>query len=196
MTIARRFILLVVLLALCGGCSTTVIPPKNPHNPVPVYITNYGRHSSLLLRDLRGQTVEFAFGDWDWFALSQKSTSGALRALFASSDSTLGRRQIWIPLGSPPEYVAWRVGAAKVERIDVAMDRSNTLLEQLDAVHEKYISTVTYNPQSDLWFVKYKGDYGLCRNCNHATGSWLRQLGCQIRGPAFWSKFVVENPPK
>jgi hypothetical protein len=62
-------------LLLCGGCTTTIVPPRAPADPVSVYVTDYGRHSSILLPDPRGHLTEYAFGDWNWFALRQVGSS-------------------------------------------------------------------------------------------------------------------------
>src|SRR6476660_4433070 len=89
----------VVVLLSAGGCTTTVFPPPRTHGPTAtLYITNYGRHSSLLLPisqteyaptttvvattttpsattsvadpsvNPRVVYVEYTIGDWAWFA--------------------------------------------------------------------------------------------------------------------------------
>ena len=84
----------LLLLVLGSGCATKVVPPSNPVNPVMVYITDYGRHSSLVLPATNGGYVEWAFGDWNWFALGKTSWNYALLAVIWSPQSTLGRRVV------------------------------------------------------------------------------------------------------
>jgi len=51
-------LLLILIATGAGGCATTVVPPPHPFEPVPVFLTDYGRHSSLLLPDPRGGARE------------------------------------------------------------------------------------------------------------------------------------------
>src|SRR5262245_23066644 len=84
------------------GCSATIVPPADPVNPVPVAITDYGRHASLVLPDESGRgSVEYAFGDWNWFAAGKNTPCDAAGALFASGQATLGRNIFPMPPDSP-----------------------------------------------------------------------------------------------
>ena len=190
---SRRAAVLGLLLALfIGGCTTTIIPPPTPANPATVYVTDYGRHSSLLLPESgsNDRYVEYAFGDWDWFAEGHKISSSGVHALFFSKDSALGRRELTLP---HDENLAGFIHTKQVEELTVPRERANALREELDAIHQAHIDTKVFNQKTQLWFVKYSGGYGLCHNCNHATADWLRQLGCTIRGTAMCSRFRVKG---
>src|SRR2546423_386491 len=63
------FALLTLFLSGCGG---TITPPAQVRQPVNVYVTDYGRHSTLLLPTENGGLVEFAFGEWGWLAGYQR----------------------------------------------------------------------------------------------------------------------------
>jgi len=190
----KRICFALLLLAVGGGCTTTIIPPSKPADPATVYVTNYGRHSSLLLPAEKDQWTEYAFGDWDWFAQGHKNSSSAVQALFFSNQAALGRREIKLPDRSKGDQeIAQAIGAKKVESFLVSRERSDTLRHELDQQHQARIDTATFNPKSMLWFVKSDQRYGLCHNCNHATAQWLRELGCTIKGPAMFSKFRVQE---
>ena len=103
-----RLLLLIITTTGAGGCATTIVPPPHPVEPVPVFITDYGRHSSLLLPHPGGGFTEYAFGDWNWFALKRTTSGDALQALFFSPASTLGRRQ----LSTPDNLTAITAGSA------------------------------------------------------------------------------------
>ena len=180
-------------VVMVGGCSTTVIPPEHPPDPVSVYVTDYGRHSSVLLPDPRGHLTEFAYGDWNWFALRQTDSGSAMRALFFSKDSTLGRRQLAVDDRDDVDHITRATKAVHVARIEAARDRVEALLERLDTFYQGHIDTVTYSPNSQLWFVRYPGHYGVFHNCNHVTAGWLRELGCEVHGTAMFSKFTVRD---
>jgi hypothetical protein len=118
-------IVCLVLLMIASGCATVVAPPP-VSGSVPVYLTDYGRHSSILLRAQHGQLQEYAYGDWNWFAESRISISGALQALFASRGATLGRRQL--DVGDSVEAISAATGADRVASILVPSDNAQRLL--------------------------------------------------------------------
>jgi hypothetical protein len=189
-----RAIVFVVLV--CGGCTTTIRPPPAPAEPVSIYVTDYGRHSSLLLPDPRGHLTEYAYGDWDWFALRHTGSGDGVRALLFSEYTTLGRRQLNVDDNDSLDDVVRATRAKKAVRIEVSAARADELLRRLDQFYDQYLDTVTYSPASALWFVRYHGNYSLLHNCNHATARWLRELGCEVKGPAMFSKFAVRPPAK
>ncbi|HYO08812.1 MAG TPA: DUF2459 domain-containing protein [Tepidisphaeraceae bacterium] len=193
--VPRRAIPIIIMLTLLAtihaGCATTVVTPPPAPGSVAVFLTDYGRHSSILLPNDAGVLTEFAFGDYQWFALGETSMGKAVRAMLFSSGSTLGRRTL-APTGEA-EQVARATGAAHVARFEAPRERVDALRSQLDARFEERIDTVTYNPLSQLWFVRDEESYGLLHNCNHVTARWLRALGCEIRGTAMFSNFKVTS---
>jgi hypothetical protein len=191
----RWFGPLSLMFLVAPGCTTTtIVPPRMPVDPVSVYVTDYGRHSSILLPDPRGHLTEFAYGDWDWFVLRHTDSGSGLHALFASKYSTLGRRQLNVDDRDEVDAIAAATKAAHVAKIDANRDRVTALLQRLDQFYDRHLDTVTFSPSSQLWFVRYHGRYGLFHNCNHVTAGWLRELGCDVRGSAMFSKFTVRAP--
>jgi hypothetical protein len=184
-------LLLIITATGAGGCATTIAPPPHPFDPVPVFITDYGRHSSVLLPHPNGGFTEYAFGDWNWFALKRTTSGDALEALFFSPASTLGRRELAID--DDVNAITTATRAAHVARIEVPRERAEALRRELEAIYERRMDTVTYQPYSDLWFVKTTGPYNLFHNCNHVTAAWLRELGCQVHGAAMFSNFKVKT---
>src|SRR5688572_19702598 len=83
-----------------GGCATTVRPDARPIDPVAVFLTNYGVHSSLMLPTPDGRFVEYSFGDYGYAALNHGGPHNALRALFVSGQSGIGRRFLSVPPGA------------------------------------------------------------------------------------------------
>ncbi len=185
--------LFAAITALClAGCAAQVVPPPSPANPAAVYLTNYGRHSSLLLPAREDHYVEFAFGDWNWFAVNHNSSGDALEAMLFSAGSALGRRQL--KLSDDIDAICQATGAGSVSRIPVPREKVDALLEKLDARFQSRIDTITYNPASDLWFVADDESYFVLHNCNHVTARWLRALGCRVRGLVMFSNFKVVPP--
>jgi hypothetical protein len=190
---ALSLLLIVCAVAGGGGCVTSeIVPPPPGGDDVGVFVTDYGRHSSLILPAPQGHYNEYAFGDFNWFALSHTRTSDAARALLWSAGSTLGRRQL--ELIDDPAAVASDTSAAKAIRLEAPRAKVYALIEQLDAAYFARHDTVTYNPASAMWFVRSREPYHAFHNCNHLTARWLRQLGCEVRGSAMFSKFKVAAP--
>ena len=173
-----------------AGCVTTqIVPPPPGGDDVPVFVTDYGRHSSVILPAREGHYVEYAFGDFNWFALSRTRQTDAARALCWSAGSTLGRRQL--ELIDDPVAVASDTWAARVIRLEAPRAKVESLVDRLDAQYYGRHDTVTFNPSSGMWFVRSREPYNVFHNCNHLTARWLRELGCQTRGTAAFSKFRI-----
>jgi hypothetical protein len=195
MTAPRARTLLLVLLLLgvelpSAGCVTTrIVPPPTTGDDVPVFITDYGRHSSVILPAPPGHWNEYAFGDFNWFALSQTRSTDALHAMIWSGGATIGRRQL--ELIDDPIAVASDTEASKVIRIEAPRSKVDALVGRLDADYYARHDTVTFNPASAMWFVRSDEPYNALHNCNHLTARWLKSLGCRIRGTAAFSKFTV-----
>jgi hypothetical protein len=197
----RRYTSSFVLIALLGWCccgagctTTTIVPPPPSGDDVAVFVTDYSRHSSLILPAKEGHYNEYAFGDFNWFALSRTSSTDGARALFCSAGSTIGRRQLELTIDDPAA-VASDTSAARVIRLEAPRGKVDALREQLDADYFARHDTITYNPASSMWFVRSREPYHGCHNCNHLTARWLRLLGCEIRGTAMFSRFRIAPRP-
>ena len=189
----RVFAIAVVLVvSICGGgCVTTrIVPPRPSGDDASVFVTDYGRHSSVLLPTPQGHYNEYAFGDFNWFALSHTTQSDALHAMLWSAGATLGRRQIELKIDDPTA-VASDTAAYKVIRFRAPRAKVEALIARLDADFYARHDTVTYNTASAMWFVRSDEPYNALHNCNHLTARWLKSLGCQIRGTAIFSKFTL-----
>jgi hypothetical protein len=179
---------LILAMLWMGGCATTIVPPHSPSNPTVVAVTDYGRHSSLLIPDARGAgSVEYAFGDWRWFAEQRNSPVDGCGALFFSAQATLGRMRLERRIDSPD--LAKILGADRVLLFHVSGGDVTALRRELDDRFTARADTAVFNPKLNLFFVPDPGRYSLWRNCNHVTAEWLEALGCRIKGSAITSNF-------
>jgi hypothetical protein len=172
---------------ICSGCATRVIPPVVHGRSATVYLSDYGRHSSLLL-PVRGGYNEYAFGDWAFFARGDTRWWVGLRALLHSPQATLGRRFVAAPQGTLSAHdidarhlVAFRAPAERVEALEMT----------LDAQFKRGGSEPIYSDYSKLYHTRDPEAYWLLHNCNHVTARWLRQLGCRVQGSSFTSRFEL-----
>jgi hypothetical protein len=181
---------LLSLLTLLCGCSATIIPPPPPADPVAIAVTDYGRHSSIVLPDGDGTgSVEYTFGDWDWFAAGHNGPSDAVQAMLWSKGSTLGRRHVDLPPDA--RWLGAALLADRVFVIEVPRDRAAALRDELGAKFARRANQALYNQVMELHFIPDDEPYGLMHNCNHVTARWLREMGCATHGNAVTSKFKL-----
>ena len=188
----KRMNVLVLLFALAGGCATKVVPPANPANPVTVYVTDFGRHSTILLPMGDGHLMEYAYGDWDYFALNKYRWYIGATALVASDASGLGRRVVAHP-GSD-EALKKMLNPKRLLSVQVEHSKVMALLNELDQRYSANIETMVYNDYTKSYFVKDVSHYWLFHTCNAMTAQWLEKLGCRVNGLAVVSNFQVDRP--
>lgn len=174
-------------LAALAGCATTIRPPARPADPVLVVLLDYGKHSSLVLPQAAG-SVEYAYGEWDYFALNQDDVCTGLAALACFNQGALGRRFFDVP----PERAVLGVGRQEHHELSVARADVDALRRKLETRYAEREGTKVVNRLNGLAFVKDDESYICFNNCNHVIARWLEELGCEVRGGAFFSDFVVE----
>src|SRR5687768_934311 len=134
----------VALVGLLGsGCATKIVPPEKPVSPVTVYVSDYGRHSSLLLPTSGGQLMEYAFGDWDYYALKKYRWYIGATALVASDGAGLGRRVLADP-GRSDALRAY-LKSERVLAVEVEQERVAELVEELELRFARNVGGVVYN---------------------------------------------------
>jgi hypothetical protein len=184
-----------LLLLLCAGCATTVIPPPRPVDPVTVYLTDYGRHSSLLIPTAPGRYTEYAFGDWEFFALGNTRWWIAVRATLQSPQATLGRRHVMLSPEEDDRTVRRRLGCKRLMKFDASRQAVEVLAFNLDRPFRMAATLPVPSNYSMLEHVIDDEHYWGCHNCNHVTADWLRRLDCEIHGAAFFSSFEISGAP-
>lgn len=188
----RAAALLPALIAALTGCVTVIRPPANPPDPVVAALVDYGYHSSLVLPSADGESTEYAYGEWEWFALNHDDSYRVFPALCWPTRGTMGRRRLPVP--TQPEALRPLVACEEMFALRVSRARAQALLDTLEARYQRHAPTEVYNPLSGLHFVQDDEDYSCCNNCNHVLVRWLEALGCEVRGTACFSSFKVEPP--
>jgi hypothetical protein len=180
-------VILAALILTCTGCATRVVPPQVRDDAVTVYLSDYSRHSSLLL-PTAGGFDEYAFGDWNFFARGDARWWVGLRALLASPQATLGRRFVPSDHGA---LTAADIRAVRIMPNQVARARADTLKLTLDSQFNRAAEPPMYSDYSSLYHIRDPEVYWGLHNCNHVTAEWLRRLGCTIEGFAITSGFTI-----
>ncbi len=183
----------IVGLVVVPACTTIVVPPRAPVEPRPVFLLDHGRHSTLVLPRPEGRTVRYSYGDWRYYVLGDTGVFQASRAVFWPSAAGFGRRELSAPptLGAVRQAVLVPIEHAyelHVEARDV-----ERLRRELEALFRANLDTRLYNPGNDLEFVRHPRRYWFAHNSNHVVAGWLRELGCEVRGPAILASWRVET---
>jgi hypothetical protein len=179
---------LALLLVLpLAGCSWTVKNSAQVDDPVAIYLTDYGRHTSIIMPVSDSMMVEYAFGDWDWFAANQNDSFSGVRALTFSRGSTLGRR-FYVKTDDLNELMRLS-DAQRVARLTAPSPRVKKLSDRLDRAYMKHIDTWRFNELTHLDHVRSDRHYWGLDNCNQLTATWLRELGLKVSGISVFSNF-------
>lgn len=174
----------IVLVALLAGCAHGVEPPRDVAEPVPVFLLDHGRHSSIVLA--RGErAVRYAYGEWAWYALDRTGPLRALDTLLLRSPAALGRRILPGPPTLEAVRAQVRVPIEQAWRIEVERARARALDDELTALFEADLDSRVDSPLYDLEFVHHPHPYSLGHSSNYVVADWLRTLGCRVdmRGP-------------
>jgi len=195
--------LLAALLLCLLGCTNTIIAPPDPVDPVSVYLIDYGRHSSLLLPDGdadagagAGAFIEYAYGDWNWFALDKSDVLDLFPTLLWPTRGALGRWP-WPPKNGVrnrflPETIRRDTHCQHVLEIVVPSRAVAAQLQHLDQRFRANIHTLHYQPLYRLDFVHDEQPYHVFHNCNHLVVQWLENLGCEVRGTGIFAVFRLQ----
>jgi hypothetical protein len=189
-------IFMLWLPAFGMGCmATKVTPPAMPQDSVTVFLTDYGRHSSILIPSITGSGYdEWAFGDWRFFAIGDSRLCVGIRAMLGSPQATLGRRHIDASIMSDHDTLqAYLHDCRRLMHFQASRQRAEALELQLDTQFRNAAPTPLYSSYSLLYHVRDWRPYWVLHNCNHMTAHWLRRLGCDVCGPSIYSNFYLDT---
>ncbi len=187
---AKIAVALLVLPVFCSGCAWRLSAPGNVSEPVPVFLTDYGRHTRLALPADDESVREYGFGEWHFYALRETGPVTTVRALFGFGRGTLAYRT----LPRDEQHFRRAVGGRRTIRFYAEKEDALRLLDALDEQWRSYSDEAIRQAGSNLLFVPLDDGYHGLRNSNFRTAEWLRQLGCEVRGYPLLSNFrVVES---
>lgn len=193
----KRWMGLTVLVAFGAAaialtsCTTTVIPPPSPRQPVTVHLVDHGRTPSLVLPGEGNTLVRYAYGDWNYYALRKNDIWHGIAALFWPTRGALGRKTIEHTDSMAIMLDRFEIQPEHVLSIEGEREKAERLRQRLDESFEAKGDTKIVNEPYALDFVHHSRRYTGFYNSNHAVANWLRELGCEVRGPAMVSKWKI-----
>jgi hypothetical protein len=187
--LSRRLLGVAALLLLFPGCAWTIRAPSAVADPVPVWITEYGKHCRIALPSGPSTFTEYGFGEWHYYALEERDWPSTLRAGAGLGAGAFSRRTL---TPAPDGTLGPReTGGTRSERIQVERARADALRRQLDARWQRNQGEVRVRKVDAVLVSRDPARYHVFRNSNHATADWLRELDCEVRGFPILSNFRV-----
>jgi hypothetical protein len=182
---------LLAALILLSGCVNTIRPAEKPNEPRSVYLVDLGRHTRLAFESPDGAVVEYAYGEWRWYAKMQDQWWRAPAVLLWPTQGTLGRWQ-WPAPGAAARFLDEYDGLIVLE-LSAEAHRVDALIAELDRDFTRRSGELLRNTTYRLDFVPYHRPYWLFNNSNHAVKGWLQELGFEVRGPGIFADWEHEK---
>jgi hypothetical protein len=186
-------VLILGALALPAGCMNRVIPPAHVSNPVQIFLLDHGRTPSLVLPRGGGGMARYVFGDWNWYARGRTDLCSGLAALLLPTTAGLGLELFDGPIEADTVLDQISVDVAAIYPLVVEREAVERLVEHLEAIFEANSRTMVENQAYQLTFVHHPDRYTYFWNSNHQVAHWLRELGCDVRGPTVNSRWQIQD---
>lgn len=173
----RAALLLLVATSSTGGCASTVSAPGAPDDPVATYLLLDAKHPGLALPDPGGGYVEYAFGEWGWFAWNRNRWYHGFGAMLWPTQATLGRR---ILLARDGAELRQRFHWMEIHELIVERSAADRLRVGLERISEQDRRSRHHNELYGMTFVPLERAYWFGHNCNDEVADWLAELGCSV----------------
>lgn len=169
--------LLVLASTLFFGCTAVITPPRELDDPCEVFLLLDGQHRGLILPSADDALVEYAYGEWWWYALEDDAWYDAFRAVLWPTQGAVGKRRAG---ASDLEGLRRRYHWMRIEPITVERRKAGELAARLDAVHGERRDEAVYSERYRFEFVPHEASYWAFHNCNDVVADWLAELGCDV----------------
>ena len=176
------------------ACTTTVVPPANVAEPARIGVLDHGNHASLVLEVADGRTVQYAYGEWRWYAMEQTGVIQGLAAVLWPTRAALGRKRL--PVRLSPASVADQIRVPVEDAVYLMVEAEDVarLVGRLDRMFEEHSEARVVSGLRDLEFVPHPEPYWIGHNSNRVLAGWLEELGCRVEGPTILSDWRLADP--
>jgi hypothetical protein len=181
----------LLLLLTLSSCAWQVIPPREVREPVPIFLSEYGRHTRLALPNDSELFFEYGFGEWNFYGLEKQGVFSALRAISGAGEGAFSRRKLPFTLDEGD----FRSAAAgdRTARLWVERSLADNLRQELEGRWQANAGTVVIRQFDQVPVSRDPTPYHLFGNSNHAVANWLKRLGCRVHGAPITSNFEIKK---
>jgi len=172
-----------------SSCAWRVAPPAGVAEPVPVFLSEYGRHTRLALPDDSTAFFEYGFGEWNFYGLEKEGVFSAIRAISGLGEGALSRRQLPYTMNEADFVQA--AGGNRSARLWVERPLANRLRGELENRWRSNADAVVVRTWDQISVSRDPARYHLFDNSNQAVAKWLERLGCSVSGYPITSNFEV-----
>jgi len=189
-------LILVLSLAQVACVGYTIRPPESVHDPVGVYVVDYGDTSRLWLPEEAGGFTEWGYGDWKWYAKDEQNLLYGLWTLVWPTAGTLGRHERFAgPFGEDGNLLPDLAGyATHVHAFDAERERVSALRAELHERFERQNATELFNERRQMSFVRDSSSYWLWNQSTTEVADWTRALGCRATGFSLRANYRLKPP--
>ncbi|MBS3803584.1 MAG: DUF2459 domain-containing protein [Oleiphilaceae bacterium] len=187
----RAMLGLFLVFVMLPGCSTRVIPPAQPQQPVTVHLMDHGRHASLILPAPETGWVRYAHGEWRWYAKHETGFWRAVSALFLPTDAAIARGWLESVPGRGEYSPAIPEGFETIHSFSVEKHQVTALRSRLESHFEAPEKTY-FQARYNLHFVPYPQAYSVLSNSNQVMAQWLRELGAEVESAGLLSDWRLQ----
>jgi hypothetical protein len=182
---------LLAAVFLFAGRANTIRLTEELEDIRSVYLVDLGRHTRLAFEASDGDLVEYAYGEWRWYAKMQDQWWRAPAVMLWPTQGTLGRWE-WPAPGATPRLLNAYDGLVVLE-LSAEARMVDSLVAELDRDFNQRSSELLRNTTYRLDFVPYHRSYWLFNNSNHAVKGWLQKLGFEVRGSGIFADWKYEK---
>lgn len=172
-----------------SSCAWRVVAPREVADPVPVFLSEYGRHTRLALPDRTTAFFEYGFGEWNFYGLEKEGAASAVRAIAGLGEGALSRRRLPYTL-SESDFVR-AAGGNRSARLWIERSLAASLRDELESRWRANVGSVAVRTMDQVPVSRDPAAYHLFGNSNHVVARWLERLGCSVRGYPITSNFKI-----
>jgi hypothetical protein len=181
----------IVVLLNFSSCAWQVIPPTEVREPVPVFLSEYGRHTRLALPNDSQLFFEYGFGEWNFYGLEKQGVFSALRAISGGGEGAFSRRKL--PFALDEVDFRYAAGGDRAARMWVERSLADNLRHELEGRWRANAASVVIRQLDQVPVSRDPTPYHLFGNSNHAVANWLKRLGCRVHGAPITSNFEIKK---